>query len=196
MHPKPPEGVMRPAILALFLTLAAAPAAAQTPQPAAPTNPAARLLAHRAELNLTADQVRRLEEIDRRASQQTLALRTRLEAVRGVPAGQPLRLREMTPEQRQEMAAKRGEIEPLMLQLRAVHAQTAADARGVLTLEQSDQARRLMYAGPAMGAGRGPNRGGDRGWAPRRGRGPGPQWGRRPGWRPWGRWDEAAAPGS
>jgi hypothetical protein len=148
-------------VLAL-VALPAAVAHAQTPA-AQPGNPAARLLLHRAELSLSADQIRRLEEIDRRTSQQDLQLRTRLEALRGAPMGQTLRIRDMTAEQREQLAANRGEIEPLMAQLRAVHAQTIADSRAVLTVEQSDRARAILFRGPGQGIGRGPAAGLERG---------------------------------
>jgi hypothetical protein len=179
---------MRYAAHVIVLALVAMPAAthAQAPE-TRPGNPAARLLNYRTELSLTADQVRRLEEIDRRASEQGLHLRTRLEALRGAPMGQTLRFRDMTPEQREQLAANRGEIEPLMAQLRALHAQTIADSREVLTVEQSDRARGMWYGGPGMGRGRGPaggpgaGRGFWPGMAPRIGPGAAP--GVDAGWR-------------
>jgi hypothetical protein len=179
---------MRYAAHVIVLALVALPAAAthaQAPE-ARPGNPAARLLNYRAELSLTADQVRRLEEIDRRTSQQDLQLRTRLEALRGAPMGKTLRFRDMTPEQREQLAANRGEIEPLMAQLRALHAQTIADSREVLTVQQSDQVRGMLYGGPGMGRGRGPA-GGPGGGGFRPGRdpriGPGVAPGPGAGWR-------------
>jgi hypothetical protein len=149
---------MRYAAYVLVVALAAltATAAQAQTQEERPGNPAARLLAQRTELSLTADQVRRLEEIDRRTTQQAQELRTQLEALRGVPMGEPFRMRDMTAEQRERLVANRGEMEPLMAQLRAIHAQGMADARSVLTVEQSDRARAMMYGGPGRGAGWGP----------------------------------------
>jgi hypothetical protein len=111
---------------------------------------------------------------------------SRLEALRGAPMGQTLRFRDMTPEQREQLAANRGEIEPLMAQLRALHAQTIADSREVLTVQQSDQVRGMLYGGPGMGRGRGPA-GGPGGGGFRPGRdpriGPGVAPGPGAGWR-------------
>jgi hypothetical protein len=206
-EPNAMEEAMRYAVPALLLALAAAPAAAQDPAPERPTNPAARLLANRQELALTSEQVRRLEEIDRRVTQQQGELRTRLEALRGRAMGEPLRMRDMTAEQRQQLQARRGEMEPLMAQLRALHAQAIADSRGVLTVEQSDRAGRLFFGGP--GQGRGPGAGmrggpsGPAGWgrgpaAWRAGRGFGPRagWQAGPGFRgPWWMGRGGAGPG-
>lgn len=159
---------MRSVVKAVVIVLAL-PLSGQAQQaPAGPqsSNPAARLLASRADLGLTAEQVRRLEEIDRRATQQDSELRASLEALRGRPAGAPLRMRDMTPEQRQQLLSARGEMEPLAAQLRALHVQVAADSRAVLTVEQSDRARLAVFAGPGQGAGRGPAAGAGRGRGP------------------------------
>lgn len=158
--------------LMLALVLAPAAAAAQTPAGEA-ANPAARLLAHRAELSLTAEQVQRLEAIDRHTAQQDAELRTKLEAVRGKPVGEPLRMRDMTLEQRQALLAKRAELQPLMQQLRTMHAQAATDARAVLTAEQNERARAFLFAGPGQGQGRGPTAGGSQWRGQGQGRGAG-----------------------
>jgi hypothetical protein len=194
------EEAMRYAGAALVLALLALPALAhgqQADQPR-PTNPAARLLAVQQELSLTAEQVRRIEEIDRRVTQQGQALRQRLEELRGAPAGEPLRFRDMTEEQRARLQASRAEMAPVMMQLRAMHAQAMADVTDVLTVEQRQRAAGRMFMGPAQG--RGPGAGAARGqgrgpaWGP--GRGPawipgrGPAWGPPPGaaWGPGAAW--------
>lgn len=175
---------MRHTAKAIMLAVALGPAAAAAQTPAAqPANPAGRLLAHRAELSLTAEQVKQLEAIDQRVARQGAELREKLEAVRGKPAGEPLRLRDMTPEQRQALQARRAELQPLMLQLRALHVQAAADARGLLTTEQNQQANTLLFAGPGRGQGRGPAAGGA--WRRGQGQGRGAGWApmRRGGWQ-------------
>jgi Spy/CpxP family protein refolding chaperone len=194
------EEAMRYAGAALVLAFMALPALAhgQQADQARPTNPAARLLGMRQELSLTADQVRRIEEVDRRVTQQGQALRQRLEELRGVPAGEPLRLRDMTDEQRARLQANRAEMAPVMMQLRALHAQAVADLTDVLTAEQRQRVAGRMFMGPAQG--RGPGAGAARGpgrgpaWGPGQGRawgpGQGPAWGPRhgPAWGPGAAW--------
>jgi DNA-binding transcriptional MerR regulator len=149
---------MRYAAHALMIALLAAPAAlqAQTPAPRG-ANPAERLLTARAELSLTLDQVRRLQQISQRTQEQDAELRSQLEALRGKTMGEPLRMRDMDPAQREQLQANRAALQPLMEQLRTLHQQTAADAKAVLTTEQAAQADALLFGG--AGRGRGPGAG-------------------------------------
>jgi hypothetical protein len=192
---------MRYAGTALVLALLALPALAHAQaDPPRPANPAARLLELRAELALTADQVSRLEAVERRTSEQDRTLRQRLEELRGAPAGQPLRFRDMTEEQRTRLEANRAEMAPVMMRLRALHAQAAADIAEVLTAEQRTRVAGRMFRGPAAGYGRGPGAG--PAWGPGRGRGMGPGfnpggWGPRHA-RPWMQqraWGRGMGPG-
>jgi Spy/CpxP family protein refolding chaperone len=157
-------------ILAVAL---AAPVAGSAQAPAAGAQgPAERLLAHRAELALTADQVQKLEAIDKRQDQQDKEVIAKLEALRGKPVGQPLRMRELAPADREKLQANRNELQPLMQQLRTSHQAAIADVRGVLTSEQSSRAGQYLYQGPGQGQGRGPMAGANlRGQG--QGRGPG-----------------------
>jgi DNA-binding transcriptional MerR regulator len=140
---------MRYAAHALMIALLAAPAAlqAQTPAPRG-ANPAERLLTARAELSLTLDQVRRLQQISQRTQEQDAELRSQLEALRRV---------HVTHAQREQLQANRAALQPLMEQLRTLHQQTAADAKAVLTTEQAAQADALLFGG--AGRGRGPGAG-------------------------------------
>jgi Spy/CpxP family protein refolding chaperone len=160
------------------LTLAAAPATLYGQGPTVAGNPAARLLEHRAELSLTAEQVKRLEELNRRTTQQDAELRSRLEALRGKPAGEPLLMWNMTPEQREQLAANRAAMQPLAQELRSIHARAAADASAVLTPEQRTKADSFLFRGPGRGRGRGPagGRPAGAGWRAGRDAGVGPGW--------------------
>jgi hypothetical protein len=154
--------------LAILLALSGAPPAAIAQTGTEGGGPISRLLAHRAELELSAEQVRQLQEIERRTTERDRELVARIEALRGgVPVGQPLRTQPLTPEQRAQIQANRAELQPLMRELRTIHWQAIADARGLLTSEQNQRA--TGYLTPGVGAGRGPGAG----WGPGGGRGRG-----------------------
>lgn len=141
---------------AYILALAvAAPLAVSAQQPATEQGPAQRLIAHRAELSLTADQVQKLEAIDLRYREQNRDVVAKLEALRGSAAGDPVRMRELSLEERQKLQANRTEMAPLMQQLRESHSRQIAEARGVLNQEQNRNAHQYMYQGPGQGQGRG-----------------------------------------
>ena len=162
---------MRRAAYILVLGLGA-PVAVSAQAPTAPVQaPAERLLAHRAELALTADQVQKLEAIDRKYEQQDKETVARLEAVRGKPIGEPLRMRELAAADRAKLVASREQMQPLMQQLRSSHQAAIAELRGVLTAEQSTKANQYLYQGPGQGRGAGALRSG-------RGSMPGPGAGR------------------
>jgi hypothetical protein len=140
-------------ILAMAL---AAPLAASAQQPATlEQGPAQRLLAHRAELSLTAAQVQKLEAIDLRYREQNRDVVARLETLRGGAVGDPVRMRELSLEERQQLQASRAEMQPLMQRLRESHNQQLGELRGVLNQEQNRNANQYLYQGPGQGQGRG-----------------------------------------
>lgn len=133
----------------------AAPFAGSAQTTAAATGPVERLLGHRSELSLTADQVQRLEAIDRKYDQQNKEPVARLEALRGRPIGQPMRMRDLAVADREKLLANRQQLQPLMQQLRTSHQAAIAEARGVLTGDQNERANQYLYQGPGQGQGRG-----------------------------------------
>lgn len=183
---------MQRLLYALFASaLAAAPAtlAAQTQEPARSEargamhrfDPVARLLARKAELGLSADQVARLEAVQAKMQERNRPLVEKLRAARAefrgdgearpreLTPGQREELRKrwesMTPEQREErrkqreerraeMRKRMEEIRPVVEQLRENHRQAMTEARAVLTAEQ--QARLEELRGRRAG-----ERGGD-----------------------------------
>lgn len=155
--------------LAVALALAAAaPAAAQQPG-AAPGReqapPALReqaerrafeaLLRHRAELELSEQQVRQIEAIGRRLQEQNAPLRQRLvEEARRWREERRAQLERLTPEQRREelrrMRGRRGQapvpeaMQPLVRQMRLNINEAMHQARGVLTAEQRLRAEQVL----------------------------------------------------
>ncbi|HEX8272912.1 MAG TPA: Spy/CpxP family protein refolding chaperone [Longimicrobiaceae bacterium] len=134
-------------------------------------SPVAALLEHRAELKLTADQVSRLETIQRDLEQKNAPLRRQLEAARPQrPEGE--RQAPPTEQERQAMRARMEQLRPQMEQLRTNQRAAMEQVRSVLTDEQ-EQAARQYLRGPRGERGeRGPR--GERG-----GRGEGRQGGER-----------------
>lgn len=160
-------------ILALALVTAAT-ANAQGPARAPAQGPAQRLLAHRAELSLTAEQVQKLEAIDRKYASQDRESIAKLEALRGQPIGQPLRMRDLPAADREQLLANRAQLQPVREQLRGSHQAAVEEVRGVLNAEQNGKAGQYLFQGPGQGQGRGPvaaMRG--QGQGPGRGFGPG-----------------------
>ena len=100
-----------------------------------------RLLEHRAELGLSAEQVARLEAI-------AAELRTRnqplLERLRAARDGR--RPRDLTPEQRQALRDSLERHRPLVRELRGNLRDALRQAQEVLTPEQREKARELMRA--------------------------------------------------
>lgn len=143
-----------PYILALALITAGA-ASAQEPVTTS-QGPVARLLAHRAELSLSEDQVRQLEAIDQKYVQQNREVVAKLELLRGQSVGQPLRVRDMAAADREQLLANRAALRPLTQQLRASHQGAISEARGVLNAEQNGQADQYLYRAGGQGQARGP----------------------------------------
>ncbi len=176
-------------VLALAVFLSPSPAAAQVGEQAV-TGPIQRLLAQRAELNLTEEQVRRLEAIQAEMEEKDRPLVARITELRGAPLGEPLAMRSMPPEEWQRLYEKMPELQPLMTQLRENHWQAIAQAREVLTPEQNARLQTLISRGAVAGpggagwAGRGMIRGG-RAVTPRGGRGGRGGWGGGPGRAGW-----------
>jgi hypothetical protein len=186
-------GLARVLVRVLVLVGLAVPVVvqAQVGEPAG-TDPVARLLEHRSELALSAEQVRNLETIQRRTQDRDGELRARIGALRGQPLGERLLVRERTVAERERLAANRAELVPLMRQLRASHAEAITEARAVLTPEQNERAAAYLFRGPGQGLGRGPAAG-PAGGPAAGGRGWGRAWGWRGGgeaspWRGGGRW--------
>lgn len=141
-----------------------------------------RLLTHRSELNLTAEQVQRLQEIDRRTDEKDRALVQKLEALRGRPMGQPLQARTLSAAEQAKLQQSRAAMQPLMTELRGLHAAAIAEARAVLSPEQQAKANAYLYPNRAagqggrwqgMGLGQGMGRGRGAGMHGGRGMGPG-----------------------
>jgi len=143
---------------------------AQSPAAGA-QGPAERLLAHRAELSLSAEQVQKLEAIDRKYDQQDQAVVAKLEALRGRPVGQPLQMRTLAAGDRERLQASRTEMQPLMQQLRASHVAAVSEMRGVLSAEQSTRANGYIFQGRGQGQSQGQGQGRAAGRASLNGRG-------------------------
>lgn len=157
-------------MVALAMTV---PLSAWAQAPADAGGPVDRVLAHRQELSLTADQIRKLETIDRKFDEKDADLIKKIESLRGEAIGVPAR--EMTSAERDRMFANRAELRPLMEQLRTSHASAIAEVRDVLTTEQNTRANDYLYQGAGPGRGRGSMQGRGymqgRGSMPGRGRG-------------------------
>ena len=150
--------------LVLALGLVPVLAMAQTPVPGS-TGPIDRLLARRAELQLSAEQVKQLEAIDARVDAQDRDLVARLEQLGpNLPVGQPMRARALSAEERAQLQATRDERRPLMASLRGLHAGAIAEARGVLNDTQNAQASAYLH--PGLGQGQGPRQGMGQGMGP------------------------------
>lgn len=146
---------MRAGAWVLALALAAPLATlAQEPVKRA-ANPAGRLLAHRAELALSAEQVQKLEAMDRQLAAADQAVTAKLDAIRPKPVGEPLRMRDMSAADRTKLQGNRDELQPLMKQLRTNHEQAVTDIRALLTPAQARQADAFLYEGPGRGQGAG-----------------------------------------
>lgn len=107
-------------------------------------NPAERLLAHRADLGLTADQITRLEQIRDAHSAREKPYIEKMQAMRAerqkAQEGQP------RPERgaRRERTKASPEVQAAMDSLRASREAARTEASAVLTAEQREKARELM----------------------------------------------------
>jgi Spy/CpxP family protein refolding chaperone len=153
-------------LMAAALLLAAGPALAQAPAPRDwgehAMSPMTMILEHRAELELTDDQVARLEAIGTQLRERTAPLRERMrEAMADMPVpgahaehgarseGAPRERRApraMTPEQREAIHSRMTELRPVREEIRAIRLQARDDARAVLTADQQQKLRELMQA--------------------------------------------------
>lgn len=164
----------------LLAALLAAPApalVAQSTQPGqypaaqqrqGPRSPIVRLLEQRDTLRLTAEQVSRLEAIDRDLQQQNQPILQQLQQFRGED-GRPRE--EMSDADREAMRERFEQARPLMEKMRANNQAALEKVKAVLTPEQQQLARSLMPQERGEG-GRGQG-----GWQGRRGQG---GWGQRP----------------
>jgi Spy/CpxP family protein refolding chaperone len=104
-------------------------------------NPARAALERRADLELTAEQVSRLEAIQARVEQQNAAHREAMRSAMGDM--QPGAMRMMTPEQRQQLRARMQELQPLREQAQEANRAAAVEVRAVLTAEQQARLQEL-----------------------------------------------------
>jgi hypothetical protein len=111
-------------------------------------NPATMVLEHRAELNLTDDQVQALESIQDEIQKQNGPRWEQLKAAFGDvdPA-------EMTVEQRQELRQKMQELAPVREEIRQTNRTLMAGFHETLTTEQQHTLQELMSRGRAGGPG-------------------------------------------
>jgi Spy/CpxP family protein refolding chaperone len=141
-------------LIPLLLLAAPAPADAQQNHPPSPTArerglpPYAGvgfLLRHRAELQLSDDQIRRLREISARLDEQNAPLVQQLREA-GIPVhpARRGRVEQMTPAEKKALRKKLEEHSPTLHQLRENTVSAMAEARRVLTTEQQDRFRQLL----------------------------------------------------
>lgn len=127
--------------------------------------PVQRILAQRQQLGLTANQVARLEAIQRDLQARNAPLHQQLEGLfpergergergEGGRGERP----QLTAEQRQQMQQRREQAEPIMQRLRASHEQALAQVREVLSDQQEAQVRQWLERREDHG-GRGERRG-------------------------------------
>lgn len=160
----------RTAILGLLL---AVPVVVAAQQPAAqdtarPRDPIAVMLAHKSDLDLKADQVSKLEAIQKKLDDAAGPLRKQLEAFRANrPQHQPGAFLNMTEAQRQQFMAERQKVRETAMELRALNRAAGAQAHAVLTVDQQTRLHQMMMRrwgragmrGQGMWQGRGMRRG-------------------------------------
>ena len=145
----------------ILTLLIAAPLTAVAQTPAVdPVGPVDRVLAHQEDLSLTAEQVKKLEAIDSKFDRKDQQLIAKVETLRGRPIGIPLRVRDMSAEDRDKLMASRTELRPLMQQLRTSHEAAIAEMRSVLTPDQATRANAYLYQGAGQGGARANRQGG------------------------------------
>ncbi|MBV9773321.1 MAG: hypothetical protein JO040_05195 [Gemmatimonadetes bacterium] len=118
-----------------------APAAAGRPQQGMMRSPIARLLEQRDTLRLTAEQVTRLEAIDRDLQQQNQPYTQQLQQLR--PEGGQRR-EDMSDADREAMRERFEQLRPLMEKMRSNNQAAMEKAKAVLTPEQQQLAQSLM----------------------------------------------------
>lgn len=167
--------------LAAVLLLAPLPALGQQAAPTDTTSAAARaphaphsgvdlLLRYRAELQLSDEQIARLQAVAQRLEERNRPLLEQLRAA-GIPLRRERRdeVHRMTPEQRQALHEKLREHRPTLERLRENMEAAMREARAVLTPEQQERFRALLRE-QYRGRGDGPQRSHERrGPADRRG---------------------------
>ena len=109
-----------------------------------PRAPLARIVAMRAELGLSDDQVAKLKAIQSDLRAKNKPLLDQIRAALGTDEGIAKALRALTPEQRR---AKREALAPVLRTLRANTRAAMKEARGVLTAEQQAKLREARKAG-------------------------------------------------
>ena len=138
--------------LALLLACAPAPVVAQRPGPGPEAQhrkpmhgPVEKLLQNRAELQLSAEQVSRLEQIDARMRDRNRAYVQRLiELRRGSHFEPHVRREEMTPEQRAEFDRRVAEVRPLLEKIHANNWAAMKEVGSVLNPEQKARVREML----------------------------------------------------
>lgn len=143
--------------LALALMLAPAPLAAQQSQDTARAAPhhwarghgaVEKLLRHRAELNLSAAQVARLEEINERMEEHNRPLVRQLVEMRRHWGPEFRRSRrEMTPEQRAELSRRMEAARPLMEKIHENNRAAMREVGELLNTEQKAAVRKMLHKG-------------------------------------------------
>lgn len=127
-------------------------------------NPVAVVLDHRAELELTADQVRQLEAIRERVEAENGPRWERLKAAFG--DADPS---QMSDEERQALRERMRELQPVRQEIRATNRAAGGEIHEILTEEQETRLRPIMHEGRGNRQGPGHMRRGGRGGGPRGG---------------------------
>jgi Spy/CpxP family protein refolding chaperone len=141
-------------MLALAVLGSAAPLAAQRSPPpaeareAAGRGPVQMLLRHRERLGLTADQVARLQAVDRRMEERNRpAVARLLEMRRQIRADFPGRPRELEPARREEYRRRLEAARPLLREIRENNRVAMREVGDVLTPAQKGQVREILRRG-------------------------------------------------
>lgn len=132
-------------------------------------NPLEHLLQRREQLNLTAEQVARLEAVQRRVQEQNRPLMEQLRQLRGPAGARPergARGAELTPEQREALRRTREQARPIMERLRENNQAARREVEQVLTDAQKQQLRQWHEQRGRRGEARRPR--GERGERERR----------------------------
>lgn len=153
--------------MAAALLAAAGQVTAQEPAPRDwgehAMSPMTYILEHRAELELSDQQVARLEAIGTSLRARTTPLRERMREAMGdlpvprpraergprgarAPRGDRVAPRPMTPQQREAMRERARELRPVREEIRALRREAREEARAVLTAEQQEKLRDLIRA--------------------------------------------------
>ncbi|MEJ2218157.1 MAG: hypothetical protein P8099_16225 [Gemmatimonadota bacterium] len=122
------------------------PAQRQAPQDTArPRDPIAIMLAHKSDLDLKADQVSKLEAIQKKLDNAATPLRKQLEAFRANRSQrQAGAFLDMTEAQRRQFIADRQKMRDAGMELRELNRAAGAQAHAVLTTDQQTRLHRMM----------------------------------------------------